>query len=69
MTYGLEQWFLTWVRSNPRRSVNQSQRFGGGPDTHMTHLIHDDTPPSLAITEGFDEFTYETGGVQHLQQG
>ena len=40
----LEQWFLTWVRSNPRGSVSQSQGFGGGQDTHPTHMIRDDTP-------------------------
>ncbi|KAM6951116.1 zinc finger protein 385C-like [Aplochiton taeniatus] len=42
------QWFLTWVRSNPRGSVSQSQGFGGGQDTHPTHMIRDDTP-RLAI--------------------
>ena len=26
---GLEQWFLNWVRSNPRGSVSQFQGFGG----------------------------------------
>lgn len=44
----LAQWFLTWVRSNPRGSVSQSQGFGGGQDTHPTHMIRDDTP-RLAI--------------------
>ncbi|KAF2347932.1 hypothetical protein FHG87_021314 [Trinorchestia longiramus] len=44
----LDQWFLTWVRSNPRGSVSQSPGFGGGQDTHPTHMIRDDTP-CLAI--------------------
>ncbi|KAF2353770.1 hypothetical protein FHG87_015471 [Trinorchestia longiramus] len=41
---GLNQWFLTWVRSNPRGSVSQRQGFGGGQDTDPTHMIRDDTP-------------------------
>ena len=28
-TVVLNQWFLTWVRSNPRGSVSQFQEFGG----------------------------------------
>ncbi|KAF2355415.1 hypothetical protein FHG87_013828 [Trinorchestia longiramus] len=45
----LHQWFLTWVRSNPRGSVSQSQGFGGDQETHLTHMICDGTPccPSL----------------------
>ncbi|KAF2352180.1 hypothetical protein FHG87_017065 [Trinorchestia longiramus] len=45
----LDQWFLTWVRSNPRGSVSQSQGFGGDQETHLTHMIRDGTPcwPSL----------------------
>ena len=32
----IKQWFLTWVRSNPRGSVSQSQGFGGG-HTHTSN--------------------------------
>ena len=28
----LDQWFLTWVRSNPRGSLSQSQGFGRGQE-------------------------------------
>src|SRR4029434_3371275 len=31
---GITQWFLTWVRSNPRGSLSHSQGFGRGQDTH-----------------------------------
>ncbi|KAF2353302.1 hypothetical protein FHG87_015941 [Trinorchestia longiramus] len=40
----LKQWFLTWVRSNPRGSVSQSQGFGGDQETHLTHMIRDGMP-------------------------
>src|SRR4029434_8063280 len=30
----LEQWFLTWVRLNPRGSLSHSQGFGRGRETH-----------------------------------
>ena len=35
------QWFLTWVRSNPRGSVSQFQGFGGL--VHPTRMIRDVT--------------------------
>ena len=38
---GLDQWFLTWVRSNPRGSVSQFQGFGGL--VHPTRMIRDVT--------------------------
>lgn len=41
---GLGQWFLTWVRSNPRGSVSQSQGFGGGQDTHTVCVSVPFTP-------------------------
>ena len=50
MPLNFKQWFLTWVRSNPRGSVSQSQGSGGGQDTHPTHMIRDDTP-RLAIID------------------
>ena len=37
----LGQWFLTWVRSNPRGSVSQFQGFGGL--VHPTRMIRDVT--------------------------
>ena len=37
----IEQWFLTWVRSNPRGSVSQFQGFGGL--VHPTRMIRDVT--------------------------
>ena len=37
----LDQWFLTWVRSNPRGSVSQFQGFGGL--VHPTRMIRDVT--------------------------
>ena len=37
----VDQWFLTWVRSNPRGSVSQFQGFGGL--VHPTRMIRDVT--------------------------
>ena len=31
-SYTINQWFLTWVRSNPRGSLSQSQAFGRGQE-------------------------------------
>ena len=78
----LGQWFLTWVRSSPRASVNQFQEFSGL--VHPTRIIYDllryvityicfalegKSRCYISNYEWFDECVYGTSGVQYLQQG
>ncbi|KAG9339868.1 hypothetical protein JZ751_022373 [Albula glossodonta] len=49
-------------------SVSQSQGFGGGQDTHPTHMIRDDTP-RLAIEKGSVNAHMKLVGFRTSQQG
>ncbi|KAG9330575.1 hypothetical protein JZ751_023832 [Albula glossodonta] len=46
-----EEQYTKALREIERGSVSQSQGFGGGQDTHPTHMIRDDMP-RLAIKKG-----------------
>ena len=50
--YVLKQWFLTWVRSNPRGSLSHSQGFGRGQDTQSIARF------TLAMSRRFYIYTY-----------
>ena len=76
----LEQWFLTWVRSNPRGSLSHSQGFGRGQDTHSIarftlamsgrfyiYLCFEEIIFYFSNYEGFGECTDEARRVQYLQ--
>ena len=76
----LDQWFLTWVRSNPRGSLSHSQGFGRGQDTHSIarftlamsgrfyiYLCFEEIIFYFSNYEGFGECTDEACRVQYLQ--
>ena len=78
--HSLDQWFLTWVRSNPRGSLSHSQGFGRGQDTHSIaritlailgrfyiYLYFEEIIFYFSNYEGFGECTDEVCRVQYLQ--
>src|SRR4029434_400384 len=78
--YDLWQWFLTWVRLNPRGSLSHSQGFGRGQDTHSIarltlamsgrvyiYLCFEEIIFYFSNYEGFGECTDEACRVQYLQ--